>query len=116
VIWEWKNGTIHSDGIKGLAYDEESGALFACGYTAGNFSEPLDADPAPDAKNEDAVVLALNVSTTELLWLRSFSSGPLVDRQDEAFAITFDRNGVLHVSGETKGKGIFKIFFQVVCT
>ncbi len=110
MIWEWQHGTIHSDGITGLAYDDQSDVLFACGYTAGNFSEPLDADPAPGSKKEDAVVLALDASTSELLWLRSFSSGPLVDRQDEALAITFDRNGVLHVSGETKGKGIGIVF------
>lgn len=106
MLWEWRNGTVHSDGLNAIAFDDESGVLYACGYTAGNFSEPLDAVPEPDEKPQDAVVLALNTSTQELLWLKSFSSGPDVDRAEEALAITFDRNGVVHVSGRTKGKGV----------
>lgn len=102
MIWEWHHGTIHADGLNAIAYDDGSGILYACGYTAGDFSEPLD----PVSKPEDAVVLALDTSTQELLWLKSFSSGPDVDRIDAALAITFDRNGVLHVSGRTTGKGV----------
>lgn len=110
MLWEWRYGTVHSDGLTAIAYDHDSGILYACGYTAGDFSEPLDADPVPDAKAQDAVVLALDTSTRELLWLKSFSSGPDVDRADEALAITFDRSGVLHVSGRTRGKGALSFF------
>lgn len=105
VLWEWKKGTIHADGLNAIAYDDNSGTLYACGYTAGDFSEPLDADPAPPSKRKDAVVLALKASTQELLWLKSYSSGPDADRDDDALAITFDRSGMLHVSGKTNGKG-----------
>ena len=100
-------GTIHADGLNAIAYDDSSGTLYACGYTAGNFSEPLDADPAPASKNLDVVVLAFNTLTQELLWRKVFTSGPDVDRDDEAHAITFDRSGMLHVSGKTRGKGAY---------
>lgn len=72
-----------------------------------------------EEKYADAVVLALNVSmmatlggthgaeggNPELVWLKSFASGPLMDRTEYAYAVTFDRNGVVHVSGTTQGKG-----------
>lgn len=106
MIWTWRYGTVHVDVLHDIAYDDQAGILYACGYTEGDFLDSLDADPKPDTKPRDAVVLALDAATRELVWLRSFTSGPLADRWDEALAITFDRNGVVHVSGNTNGKGI----------
>lgn len=99
------HGTIYLDTLTDLAFDDENGVLYACGYTRGNFSYALDADPAPDFKPLDMVVLALDPSTQETIWLKTYTSGPLVDRDDYAYAITFDRNGVLHVGGTTRGTG-----------
>ncbi|CAM9342721.1 unnamed protein product [Ectocarpus fasciculatus] len=105
VLWTWMHGTIYLDTLTDLAFDDENGVLYACGYTRGNFSYALDADPAPDFKPLDMVVLALDPSTQETIWLKTYTSGPLVDRDDFAYAITFDRNGVLHVGGTTRGTG-----------
>ncbi|CAM9542856.1 unnamed protein product, partial [Ectocarpus sp. 12 AP-2014] len=105
VLWTWTHGTIYSDILTDLAFDEENGVLYACGYTRGDFSYALDADPAPEVKLQDMVVLALDPSTQETIWLKTYTSGPLVDRADFAFTITFDRNGVLHVGGTTRGTG-----------
>ncbi|CBJ31465.1 conserved unknown protein [Ectocarpus siliculosus] len=105
VLWTWTHGTIYSDILTDLVFDEENGVIYACGYTRGDFSYALDADPAPEVKLQDMVVLALDPSTQETIWLKTYTSGPLVDRADFAFTITFDRNGVLHVGGTTRGTG-----------
>ncbi|CAM9935420.1 unnamed protein product [Ectocarpus sp. 6 AP-2014] len=105
VLWTWTHGTIYSDILTDLVFDEDNGVIYACGYTRGNFSYALDADPAPEVKLQDMVVLALDPSTQETIWLKTYTSGPLVDRADFAFTITFDRNGVLHVGGTTRGTG-----------
>lgn len=115
MIWKWQHGTLYEDNVYDLAYDDQNGVLYACGYTTGSFSESLT-----EEKYADAIVFALNVSMMAtlgatysvdeggpaLIWLKSFASGPLMDRTEYAYAITYDRNGVVHVSGTTQGKGV----------
>ncbi|CAN0110581.1 unnamed protein product [Ascophyllum nodosum] len=116
TVWTWQVGTMDDEAVLALAYGDDSGVLYACGYTTGNISDEFSAQ-----ETSDVVVAALNATDGNTIWLRAFSSD-LVNGDDVAYALTYvastdvdnnsgggnfpgtRENGVLHVSGSTSGK------------
>lgn len=87
--------------LYGLALDSEGSGevLYGCGETFGDFTDTT----VWTSNYGQAVVFAIDTTTHETIWLKSFSSEP-TDRADCFYTIVVE-DGRIYVSGSTGGIG-----------
>ncbi|MEO0108528.1 MAG: hypothetical protein ABIK62_05080, partial [candidate division WOR-3 bacterium] len=96
--------SIRDDGVSGIAYDPTNRALYVCGYS-------LMSD---GAQGYDYVIMRINPSTGDTVWLRTWDWPNSYHGNDFASAICIGASGDPVVTGSSFNSNIGKWYWQTL--